>query len=166
MSLLNAVTDDLASLINRLDLEVTPRTPGVSPFGSAQRSLGNRESASFESPLMHSKRIRTATGSPLRAGLLNRISTTSSVASLRPYADRKVTSPKSGSASTETRNRGVAMSLLSVSKSLPRRTSTGTSRHEEGQGTWFRTCFSQRSSAIVQWHDNHCQLVQCRRVRL
>ena len=104
MSLLDAVTDDLASLINRLDLEATPRTPDVSPFGSAQRSLGNRESAStLESPLTHSKRIRAATGSPLRAGLLNRASTTSSVASLRPYADRKVTSPKSGTTPTETR---------------------------------------------------------------
>ena len=71
MSLLDAATDDLASLINRLDLEATPRTPDVSPFGSAQRSLGNRESTStLESPLTHSKRIRTATGSQLRAALL------------------------------------------------------------------------------------------------
>ena len=96
ISLLDAATDDLASLINRLDLEATPCTPDVSPFSSAQRSLANREStATLESPLTRAKRLRTATGSPLRMGLLNRASTTSSVASLRPYAQRKVTSPKS-----------------------------------------------------------------------
>ena len=96
MTVLDAATDDLASLINRLDLEATPCTPDVSPFSSVQRSLANRESAAtLESPLSHAKRLRTATGSPLRMGLLNRASTTSSVASLRPYAQRKSTSPKS-----------------------------------------------------------------------
>lgn len=96
MSVLDAVTDDLASLINRLDLEATPCTPDVSSFGSSQRSLTNREStATLESPLTRAKRLRTATGSPLRTGLLNRASTTSSVASLRPYAERKGTSPRS-----------------------------------------------------------------------
>ena len=95
ISLLDAATDDLASLINRLDLEATPCTPDVSPFGSTQRSLTNRKSnATLESPLTRAKRLRTATGSPLRIGL-NRASTTSSVASLRPYAERKNTSPKS-----------------------------------------------------------------------
>jgi serine/arginine repetitive matrix protein 2 len=95
MSLLDAATDDLASLINRLDLEATPRTPDVSPLTSARGSLTNRESiATLESPLTHAKRLRTTTGSPLRTGLLNRASTTSSVASLRPYAVRKSTSPK------------------------------------------------------------------------
>jgi len=96
ISLLDAATDDLASLINRLDLEATPRTPDISPFSSVQRSLANREStATLESPLTRARRLRTTTGSPLRMGLLNRASTTSSVASLRPYADRKHTSPKS-----------------------------------------------------------------------
>ena len=94
MSLLDAATDDLASLINRLDLEATPRTPDVSPLSSSQRSLANRGStATLESPLTHAKRFRTTTGSPLRTGL-NRASTTSSVASLRPYAERKSISPK------------------------------------------------------------------------
>lgn len=95
MSLLDAATDDLASLINRLDLEATPCTPDISPFASLQRSLANRGStATLESPLTRAKRLRTATGSPLRTGL-NRASTTSSVASLRPYAQRKSISPKS-----------------------------------------------------------------------
>ena len=94
LSLLDAATDDLASLINRLDLEATPRTPDVSPFASAQRSLANRGSTTtLESPLTHAKRFRSTTGSPLRTSL-NRASTTSSVASLRPYAQRKSTSPK------------------------------------------------------------------------
>src|SRR5882757_6301635 len=101
MSLLDAATDDLASLINRLDLEATPCTPDLSPLVSAQRSLANRESAAtLESPLTHAKRFRTTTGSPLRMGL-NRASTTSSVASLRPYAQRKSISPKSDSPQVE-----------------------------------------------------------------
>lgn len=101
ISLLDAATDDLASLINRLDLEATPRTPDVSPLASLQRSLTNRGSTStLESPLTHAKRFRTATGSPLRAGL-NRASTTSSVASLRPYAQRKSASPKFSAALVE-----------------------------------------------------------------
>ena len=95
MSLLDAATDDLASLINRLDLEATPCTPDISPLTSVRGSLTNRESiATLESPSTHAKRMRTTTGSPLRTGLLNRASTTSSVASLRPYAVRKSTSPK------------------------------------------------------------------------
>ena len=104
MSLLDAATDDLASLINRLDLEATPCTPDVSPFASAQRSLTNRGSAAtLESPLTNAKRLRTTTGSPLRAGLLNRASTTSSVASLRPYAQRKSVSPKSNASPAQTK---------------------------------------------------------------
>ena len=104
ISLLDAATDDLASLINRLDLEATPCTPDVSPFASAQRSLVNREStATLESPLTRAKRFRTTTGSPLRTGLLNRASTTSSVASLRPYAERKSTSPKFNAPKVETK---------------------------------------------------------------
>ena len=94
ISLLDAATDDLASLINRLDLEATPCTPDISPLASVQRSLANRGStATLESPLTHAKRFRTTAGSPLRTGL-NRASTTSSVASLRPYGERKSTSPK------------------------------------------------------------------------
>ena len=102
MSILDAATDDLASLINRLDLEATPCTPDVSPFASARRSLTNREStATFESPLTRAKRFKSTTGSPLRADLLNRASTTSSVASLRPYAERKNKSPRSDPPQTE-----------------------------------------------------------------
>ena len=83
-----------ASLIDRLYLEATPHTPDVSPFASAQRSLMNHKStATLESPLTRTKRLRTTTGSPLRMGL-NRASTTSSVVSLHPYAERKSTSPK------------------------------------------------------------------------
>ena len=94
ISVLDAATDDLASLINRLDLEATPCTPDVSPLSSVQRSLANRGSTStFESPLTRAKRFRTTTGSPLQMGL-NRASVTSSVASLRPYTERKSTSPK------------------------------------------------------------------------
>lgn len=101
MSLLDAATDDLASLINRLDLEATPCTPDVSPLASVQRSLANRGSAAtLESPLSHAKHFRTATGTPLRTGL-NRASTTSSVASLRPYAQRKSASPKFDAAPVE-----------------------------------------------------------------
>ena len=94
LTLLDATADDLASLINRPDLEATLHTPDVSPFTSAQRSLANRGSTTtLESPLMHTKRFRSTTGSPLRTSL-NRASTMSSVASLRPYAQRKSTSPK------------------------------------------------------------------------
>ena len=101
ISVLDAATDDLASLINRLDLEATPRTPDVSPLSSIKRSLTNRESAAtLESPLTHAKRLRTSTGSPLRPGL-NRASTTSSVASLRPYAQMKSASPKFHAAPVE-----------------------------------------------------------------
>jgi serine/arginine repetitive matrix protein 2 len=101
LSLLDAATDDLASLINRLDLEATPRTPDVSPLASLQRSLTNRAStATLESPLTHAKRFRSTTGSPLRSSL-NRASTTSSVASLRPYAQRKTNSPKFDAALAE-----------------------------------------------------------------
>ena len=89
MSLLDAATDDLASLINRLDLEATPCTPDVSPLGSARRTLASRNS--FESPLTRAKSSRTVTGSPMRAGL--RASATSSVVSLRPYAEKSA-SPK------------------------------------------------------------------------
>jgi len=104
ISLLDAATDDLASLINRLDLEATPCTPDVSPFASVQRSLANREStATLESPLTRANRFRTTTGSPLRMDLLNRASTTSSVASLRPYAERKGTSLKSNASQPETK---------------------------------------------------------------
>lgn len=104
MSVLDAATDDLASLINRLDLEATPCTPDISPFASIQRSLVNREStATLESPLTRARRFRTATGSPMRVGLLNRASTTSSVASLRPYAQRKSMSPRSDAPKVETK---------------------------------------------------------------
>ena len=83
-----------ASLIDRLYLEATPCTPDVSPFASAQRSLMNcKSTATLKSPLTHTKHLRTTTGSPLRMGL-NCASTTSSVVFLRPYAERKSTSPK------------------------------------------------------------------------
>ena len=104
MSLLDAATDDLALLINRLDLEATPCTPDVSPFASVQHSLANRGStANLESPLTRVKRFRTATGSPLRMGLLNRSSTTPSVASLRPYVERKSARPKPDAAPVKTK---------------------------------------------------------------
>jgi len=104
MSLLDAATDDLASLINRLDLEATPRTPDVSPFASVQRSLANRgSSTNLESPSTRVKRFRTTTGSPLRVGLLNRSSTTTSAASLRPYVEGKCTRPKSDAAPVKTK---------------------------------------------------------------
>ena len=102
MSLLDAATNDLASLINRLDLEATPCAPDVSSFTSVQRSLANHESAAtLESPLTRARRHRTTTGSPLRMGLLNRANTISSVASLRPYTEKKSTGTTSGAPKVE-----------------------------------------------------------------
>ena len=81
MSLLDAATNDLASLINRLDLEATPgstnNTPlRLSPLASAQ-----------ESPLK--ARAAALRGSPLRGELRE---STASIASLRPYAKSQTSS--------------------------------------------------------------------------
>ncbi|KAL6299475.1 hypothetical protein BKA93DRAFT_870647 [Sparassis latifolia] len=75
LSILDAVTNDLASLINRLDLEATPSsTTNISPLRQTPRAI-----AGDDSPL----RKRTIRDSPLKAELRE---STASISSLRPYA--------------------------------------------------------------------------------
>ncbi|KAI0828480.1 hypothetical protein BC628DRAFT_1316551 [Trametes gibbosa] len=81
LSILDAATNELASLINRLDLEATPASTNntplrLSPFQNAQ-----------ESPLKYRAAQR---GSPLHAELRE---STASIASLRPYAKSQPSAP-------------------------------------------------------------------------
>ncbi|CCM05311.1 uncharacterized protein FIBRA_07525 [Fibroporia radiculosa] len=74
LSILDAATNDLASLINRLDLEATPGSTTASPF---QRSPIHRDAE--ESPL----KKRAIGDSPLKLELRGSMA---SIQSLRPYA--------------------------------------------------------------------------------
>ncbi|KAI0666503.1 hypothetical protein C8Q78DRAFT_984185 [Trametes maxima] len=81
LSILDQATNELASLINRLDLEATPASTNntplrLSPFQNPQ-----------ESPL---KSRATRQGSPLNAELRE---STASIASLRPYAKSQPSGP-------------------------------------------------------------------------
>ncbi|PIL26963.1 hypothetical protein GSI_10101 [Ganoderma sinense ZZ0214-1] len=76
LSLLDAATNDLASLINRLDLEATPGSTNNTPL-----RLSPLQQGSQESPLK--ARAMLQRGSPLKSELRE---STSSIASLRPYA--------------------------------------------------------------------------------
>ncbi|KAI0635339.1 hypothetical protein C8Q77DRAFT_1054820 [Trametes polyzona] len=74
LSILDAATNDLASLINRLDLEATPASTNNTPLRLSPYQNGE------ESPL---KSRATHRGSPLSSELRE---STASIASLRPYA--------------------------------------------------------------------------------
>ncbi|KAI0746236.1 hypothetical protein C8Q80DRAFT_1271161 [Daedaleopsis nitida] len=74
LSMLDAATNDLASLINRLDLEATPASTTNTPLRLSPLATGE------ESPL---KARGVHCGSPLRGELRE---STASIASLRPYA--------------------------------------------------------------------------------
>ncbi|KAI1792344.1 hypothetical protein LXA43DRAFT_354749, partial [Ganoderma leucocontextum] len=101
LSLLDAATNDLASLINRLDLEATPGSTNNTPL-----SLSPLRQVSQESPLK--ARAMLQRGSPLKSGLRE---STASIASLRPYAkvQSSAASPKLSvkPAKTESRASGL-----------------------------------------------------------
>ena len=81
LSLLDAATNDLASLINRLDLEATPGSTTNTPLRLSPLQL------SQESPLK--ARAAALRGSPLRGELRE---STASISSLRPYAKSQTSS--------------------------------------------------------------------------
>ena len=74
LSLLDAATNDLASLINCLDLEATPASTNNTPLRLSP--FQNAEESPLKSRAIHR-------GSPLRGELRE---STASIASLRPYA--------------------------------------------------------------------------------
>ncbi|CDO70210.1 hypothetical protein BN946_scf184942.g10 [Trametes cinnabarina] len=76
LSILDAATNDLASLINRLDLEATPASTNNTPLCLSPLKGGE------ESPL----KARTMRGSPLQSELRE---STASIASLRTYVNMK-----------------------------------------------------------------------------
>ncbi|KZT71092.1 hypothetical protein DAEQUDRAFT_136451 [Daedalea quercina L-15889] len=77
LSMLDAATNDLASLINRLDLEATPASTNGSPL-----RISPGQHTSEDSPV---KRCPTVGGSPFKPDLRGK---TESMQSLRPYAQR------------------------------------------------------------------------------
>lgn len=117
LSILDAATNDLAQLINNLDLQATPTTPDMTPLrpspGSAifdhsptpvstlekvkpsqyDGSPKKRKLLQPESPLTAKKKA-SATVGPSAGGLFRQIST-SSISSLRPYAQSRGYPPKS-----------------------------------------------------------------------
>ncbi|KAA1479222.1 hypothetical protein DENSPDRAFT_830309 [Dentipellis sp. KUC8613] len=93
LSILDAATNDLASLINRLDLEATPGTPNTpdgSPLRLPQRVSdllsGSPSRASLGSPI---KRAATMSGSPVKQAPVGLRTSLASVTSLRPYAQSR-----------------------------------------------------------------------------
>ncbi|KAA1478531.1 hypothetical protein DENSPDRAFT_688362 [Dentipellis sp. KUC8613] len=93
LSILDAATNDLASLINRLDLEATPGTPNTpdcSPLRLPQRVSnllsGSPSRASLGSPI---KRAATMSGSPVKQAPAGLRTSLASVTSLRPYAQSR-----------------------------------------------------------------------------
>ncbi|KAH9846904.1 hypothetical protein C2E23DRAFT_872120 [Lenzites betulinus] len=83
ISILDAATNELASLIGRLDLEATPASTNSTPLQLSPFQLAQ------ESPLKHRA---TQRGSPLKAELRE---STASIASLRPYAKSQPSAPPS-----------------------------------------------------------------------
>lgn len=86
MSVLDAVTNDLACLINRLDLEATP----ASTHSGSPLRLSPGQRIPEESPIKHRSFSK---GSPLKPNL--RAGKTDSMQSLRPYAQRFSVPPPS-----------------------------------------------------------------------
>ncbi|KAJ8520630.1 hypothetical protein ONZ45_g2582 [Pleurotus djamor] len=87
MSILSAATNDLAQLINHLDLEATPNTPDLTPLRpSPSLSLTNTPSQSANSSPSRSAKARALLPeSPLK-GLR---ASMASISSLRPYAQSR-----------------------------------------------------------------------------
>ncbi|KAJ3573255.1 hypothetical protein NP233_g2552 [Leucocoprinus birnbaumii] len=93
LSILDAATNDLAQLINNLDLEATPNTPDLTPL---QPDFLNRLNAFNGSPV---KKARLGVDSPLKnkspststgdARGLNPCPSVASITSLRPYAQSR-----------------------------------------------------------------------------
>ncbi|KAF8996426.1 hypothetical protein BDQ17DRAFT_1364415 [Cyathus striatus] len=88
LSILDAATNDLAQLINHLDLEATPATPDITPARPSPISLeellaGTASCVIQESPTKSAQRKALLGGSPLKKGLRD---STASISSLRPYA--------------------------------------------------------------------------------
>ena len=80
LSILSAATNDLALLINTLDLQATPSTPDITPFKS---SIVKNQA---DSAVNQVNTRNQETESPLRKTLRRQVS---SLASLRPYAQSR-----------------------------------------------------------------------------
>ncbi|KAF9527941.1 hypothetical protein CPB83DRAFT_855475 [Crepidotus variabilis] len=105
ISILSAATQDLALLLNTLDLQATPGTPDMTPFKPSPLSTAEKDtsvsasatpSSHDGSPQSKSTKARVALGmdSPLKNTLRGQVA---SIASLRPYAQsrKNTTSPPS-----------------------------------------------------------------------
>ncbi|KAG6916979.1 hypothetical protein DXG01_004408 [Tephrocybe rancida] len=93
LSILDAATNDLAQLINHLDLEATPATPDMTPFrpsnalfSSMMKSGG---SPGDDSPTKNKSVKAMLSGSPLKKSPHNM----PSITSLRPYAQSRKNMP-------------------------------------------------------------------------
>ncbi|KAF8959872.1 hypothetical protein BDZ97DRAFT_1666634 [Flammula alnicola] len=89
LSILDAATNDLALLINNLDLQATPSTPDLTPFRPSPLSTVEKATptggAGFDGSPKNLKKHLVAE-SPLKKSYL---ATVSSVSSLRPYAQSR-----------------------------------------------------------------------------
>ncbi|KAG5650532.1 hypothetical protein H0H81_011921 [Sphagnurus paluster] len=88
LSILDAATNDLAQLINHLDLEATPATPDMTPlkpYGSATSSKGSPGTYELESPTKNKSRNLLSSESPAKKSPHH----VSSISSLRPYAQSR-----------------------------------------------------------------------------
>jgi hypothetical protein len=92
MSILNTMTNDLALLINRLDLQATPGTPDMMPL---RLSVGNSRSALCTNDASPTKKL-AYTKSLLIKGLY--ASMVLSISSLQPYAAHSRATPEPSAA--------------------------------------------------------------------
>ena len=83
LSILDAATNDLALLINNLDLQATPGTPDMTPLRPSPLPVEKVTGAEYDGSL---KKKALVADSPLKNILR---STTSSISSLRPYAQSR-----------------------------------------------------------------------------
>ena len=127
MSLLDAVTDDLASLINRLNLEPTLCAPNTLPLSTVWHSLSNHGSTStFKSPLTRTKRFRTT--QVARCRWVSTVPASRLQSRLFVHTPRgRVLAPNWMCLKWGRRDPRVVMRTWSVSTSLPGKISTGTS---------------------------------------
>ncbi|KAF9482957.1 hypothetical protein BDN70DRAFT_892146 [Pholiota conissans] len=95
LSILDAATNDLALLINNLDLQATPSTPGdLTPLrplsASADATPSDASQSQSQTPTLSLKKARrNVADSPLKTLRKNQLATMSSVSSLRPYAQSR-----------------------------------------------------------------------------
>lgn len=94
LSILDAATNDLALLINNLDLQATPSTPGdltpLRPSLSTDATPSDASQSQSQTPtLSHKKAKKNVVDSPLKTLRKNQLATVSSVSSLRPYAQSR-----------------------------------------------------------------------------